>query len=1142
MNRKTQTKITKKQKFYLFCLMMLLGGLLQSAGLNAQNEVKKNISLTDVTVNELVKKLGRAYPSSFFVADPEVAGTIVSVNAKNATVEQTLTLAFTGKNLSYTRRGENFTIIRNDAPSNAMQPETKKTVSGTVTDDQGEPLVGASVREKGTGNGTVTDADGNFSLAVSENATLQVSFIGYITQEVSAPRDGKPLPVRLSEDELALEEIVVVGYGTQKKVNLTGSISTMKTSDIETVPASNLSNALAGRLAGVTVTQDAGGRPGNASNIKIRGKGTWNNTDPLYVIDGVTRDKFAFDGLDAADIENLSILKDGAAAAIYGSRSANGVVLVTTKRGKEGKPVITYSGTIGVSSPTQFVQMQDAYHQALFINDRYLYTAKRPADDPILVNAEELEYFKNNNFDWLKEAWQNPTVSQHSLNVSGGTDRVRYFIGGTYYYETGAFNNMTFDRYSFRGNIEANITRDLIAGLDLNTDVRDDLKPYWKNDNRGDSMYDYFGMATLYTPGMRPAYIDGLPVANDMSNNFMLLSSTDYGYIRRRYANTEATVTLRYDVPVVPGLSLKFLYNTYLRHQFTKESVYPPTWYDFETTRPGGYVLTNVVREAKIRDDGNFIREEYDSKRNYQLNGYINYDRIFGKHEVSAVFIYEASEGFNDFFRGEIRNYASNLIDQLDAGSKEPGDRTVEGTGSETGRESYAGRIHYGYDNRYLLEVSMRYDGSVIFSPEKRWGFFPTASAAWRVSEENFFKDNVRFVSSLKLKGSVGLLGNDFIDLNNDGIADGWQWKQLYALTSGAQYGTGVIGVEPRVIPNVDITWEKSLAYNGGIELGFLKNKLNLGFDYYKKHTYDILGQRLKSLPTTSGLKVAAENYGVVDSHGFEIEASYVENLTKDLSLRIGGNLGYADNKIVEKDEAENLPAYMSELGYRTDRKRGFIYTDIIRTQADLDALPEGYTIRGATPELGMMNYKDIRGVNSDAPDGKITDEDQDWILNHTSPPVTYGFKLGASWKGIDLDLFFQGVSGNDLVVKYRDQNARVSKRNPDFWSDHWTPENIGAKYPRAENGNSMGYPESTFWQRDGSYLRLRNVTLSYTFPKRLVTALRIAQLKVFYTGNNLLLLEDHVKDFDPEFGNVDDNLRRYPIMKSSSFGINLSF
>ncbi|MDR0757207.1 MAG: TonB-dependent receptor [Tannerella sp.] len=1068
----------------------------------------------------------------------------VDIAADNGNITDVLDNLFRDAEISYAISDRQIVLNRKGAFMMLLR-QAGRRVAGTVVDRTGEPIIGANVIEKGSAaNGAVTDVDGQFSLTVADDAVLQVSFIGYITQEVAASsaEGGRSLLITLLEDERLLEEVVVVGYGMQKKVNLTGSISTMKTEEIQAVPASNLSNALAGRLAGVTVTQSEGGRPGNASDIKIRVGGTWNNTDPLYVIDGVTRNKFAFDGLDASDIENISILKDGASAAIYGSRSANGVVLVTTRRGKEGKPTINYTGSVGVSSPTQYVKTQDAYHQALFINDRYLYTAKRPADDPLIINADELEYFRNNSHDWMEETWQNPVVSHHAVNVSGGTDRVRYFLGGAYYYETGGFNNMTFDRYSFRANLEANITRDLIVGLDLNTDVRDDLKPYWRNDQGHDSLDDYFNMLLFYGTGMRPSFIDGLPVANDMSNNFALLSSKEYGYTRRRYANTEATVSLKYDVPAMPGLSVKLLYNNYLSHKFTKEFVHPVTWYDFEPTRPGGYVLTGTVRGVKTRDDGNFVNERYDGGRSYQFNGYINYDRTFGKHDVSAVFIYEASEGFDDWFRGEVRNYASNLVDQLDAGSKEPNDRTVEGTGSENGRESYAGRIHYAYDSRYMLEVSARYDGSVMFAPEKRWGFFPSASAAWRVSEETFFKDNIRFISSLKLRGSVGLLGNDFIDTNDDGIEDRWQWKYLYSLTSGAQYGTGAIGVEPKVIPNQDVTWEKSLAWNGGADLGFLKNKLTFGFDFFKKHTYDILGTRIKSLPTTSGLNLAAENYGVMDSHGFEIEAAYTESLTNDLDVRIGGNLGYAVNKLVMKDEAENLPAYRSELGFNTDRKRGYIYDDIIRTQADLDALPEGYTIEGRAPELGMINYKDIRGVTGDAPDDKITEEDKDWIINHTTPPVIYGFKLGAGWKGIDLDLFFQGVSGNELFVGYRDQNARVAKTNPDFWSDHWTPENIDAKYPRPENGNSQGYPESTFWLRDGSFLRLRNITLSYTFPKHLLSSLKVSQLKVFFTGNNLFLLEDHVKDFDPEFGNEDANIKRYPIMKSTSFGLNLSF
>ncbi|MDR1981629.1 MAG: SusC/RagA family TonB-linked outer membrane protein, partial [Tannerellaceae bacterium] len=358
----------------------------------------------------------------------------------------------------------------------ALQQQSRK-VTGVVRDVNGEPVTGANIVEKGTTNGVNTDVNGAFSLNVQPGAILSVSFIGYLNQEVEVGRQTT-LAITLREDTKLLDEVVIVGYGTQKKVNLTGSVSTVNVADIQSIPASNLSNALGGRLAGVTIMQSDGGRPGNASGIRIRANSSWNDNSPLYVIDGVARDKFAFDGLDAADIENLSILKDGASTAIYGSRSANGVVLVTTKKGKVGKPVISYTGTVGVSEITQIPETQDAYHQALFINDG-LTTDGRTINDYAFYTPDELAYYKNNHHDWMAEGIENPIVTHHALNVSGGNDRVRYFIGGSYYYETGIFNRVDFDKYTLRGSVEANITKDLTASLDLNMDVRDDMKPYW---------------------------------------------------------------------------------------------------------------------------------------------------------------------------------------------------------------------------------------------------------------------------------------------------------------------------------------------------------------------------------------------------------------------------------------------------------------------------------------------------------------------------------------------------------------------------------------------------------------------------------------------------------------------------------------
>ncbi|MDR1880223.1 MAG: SusC/RagA family TonB-linked outer membrane protein, partial [Tannerellaceae bacterium] len=681
-----------------------------------------------------------------------------------------------------------------------------------------------------------------------------------------------------------------------------------------------------------------------------------------------------------------------------------------------------------------------------------------------------------------------------------------------------------------------NITKDLTASLDLNMDVRDDMKPYWVNDRGRDNMADYFNMYVLYTPGMRPSYINGLPVGNDMSVNFMQMLNDEYGYHNRKYYNYEANIALRYNVPVVPGLSLKLMYNNYDRHNFTKIFTVPYTRYIFKTTGEHGHILTDEVdRTDIVSTNGNFLSEEYKKTRNYQMNAFINYDRTFGKHDISAVLLFEQSEGNIDQFSAQVRNYVTSIVDQLSFGSKDPNDFSIGGSGSETARQSYAGRIHYGYADKYLMEVSMRYDGSIVFAKTGRWGFFPSASAAWRISEERFFKDNVKFISNLKLRGSVGSLGNDR-DANGDPFY--WQWLQLYGYSTGAQYGNSAMGIMPGVTPNVEITWEKSVTWNGGLDAGFMDNRLTLGVDVFKKHTYDILGSRINTLPSTFGGSMPAENYGVVDSKGYEVEAAYTNRIGKDFLWRVAGNISYSTNKLVKRDEAENIPAYLSGIGYHTDRSRGYIFTDLIRTQADLDALPEGYTINGAKPQLGMMNYKDIRGVTSDEPDGKITSEDQDWIMNHTTPPISYGFSLGGSWKGWELNLFFQGVSGHTSAISYRDQNSRVSKKNLAVWTDHWTPENTDAVYPRAERPNSASYPVSTFWTRDASFLRLKNLDLSYTFQKPVLSALGVSQLRIFLTGSNLFLLEDHVKIYDPE---TSDTMS-YPIMRSYSMGVSLSF
>lgn len=1060
----------------------------------------------------------------------------VSVREKDQPVEVILNHLFAREGVKYEITENNMILInpmeKKGSPDTQNVSQEKKRITGIVTDANGDPIIGANVVEKGTTNGTITDVDGKYTLNNVSGNMLLISYIGYITQD-AAVRGGSPVNVKLLEDTQKLEEVVVVGYGMQKKVNLTGSVSSVSAEEIQNTPASSLSNALVGKMAGVLLTQ-SGGKPGAGSDMTVRSKGTWNDSAPLYVIDGIVRDKFAFDGLDASEVENLSVLKDGASAAIYGARAANGVVLVTTKKGKIGKPTIAYTGSIGFSDATKIPETQNAYNQAVFINDNRIVENVDPTDLSYYTD-DELAHFKNKNYNWLDEAWKQPLVSRHSLNVSGGNERVRYFIGGNYFYETGSFDDLSFKKYNLRSNLEANITKDLVVALNLNMDTRNDDKPYWRYDNDSDKM-DNLYRGLLFRTGQVPPYINGKPTGSFVEWHPIELLGGDTGYNKKKYSNYEANISIQYNVPFIKGLSLKVLFNQYNRHTFIKQFNRPYSLYEYKMTGGHNHIVTDVVDRVKVRSDGDFLEEKYDARDSYQLNGYITYANKFGKHDVGGLFVYEQSEGTVDWFNG-VRNYfISSAVDQLFAGSSDSKNSTVDGKGEETGRISYIGRLNYGYDERYLVEASFRYDGSVNFAPKNRWGFFPSASLAWRVSEEKFFKDNIKFVNYLKLRTSIGLLGNDGIVLKDKNAISGWQWMQRYNLVNGGYFGSLSSGVEAGVIPNIDITWEKSLTYNFGLDATFLNNKLSMNVDAFYRHTYDILGDRAASIPASFGAKMPSENYGVIDAKGFEVELGYNDKIGNDFKYYVKGNLGYAVNKVITKDEAENLRSYKSEIGYSADRKMGYIATDIIRTQSELDALPDGFTIFGEKPELGMLNYRDLRGANSDEPDGVIDDNDKDWIINHTTPPLNYGVSIGGSWKGLSLDVFLQGVAGHDVMIAMRGAQARPQETNFDFWTDHWTPENVNAEYPRASR-NAAG-EESTFWTRNGSFLRLKNVNLSYALPKPVLTKLGVTQLKFFLTGNNLCLLQNKIKYYDPESSSIFD----YPMMKSYSFGVNLSF
>lgn len=897
---KTQNRTLNIMKATIFLTFFCAFQMFASTG-KAQNAVIE-LPSNSVTIETLFAEIEKQTGDLVVYSNSELnVKSTITLSKKKAKVSDMLNEVLKDSDLQYEYTNNYIVFSKKANETNVVQQTKKRKVTGTVLDRNGEAIIGASVQEKGTTNGTITDIDGHFALEVGDKATLVISYIGYISQNI-AIGNKNVISATLQEDTKALDEVVVVGYGTQKKVNLTGSVASINSEVIENVPAANLSSALSGRLAGVNITQTAG-KPGGGSSLSIRADGTWNSTTPLYVIDGVVRDKFAFDGLDASEVESLSVLKDGASAAIYGSRAANGVILVNTKKGKQGKPTINYTGSIGIEEATKIPDMFNAYEQALYVNAS-LRNDQVPEGDTQYYADDELEYLKNHSYDWIDETWKSPVVTRHSLNVNGGNDKVRYFIGGNYYYETGSFDNLNFKKYSIRSSVEANITKDLKASLSFNTDTRNDHKPYWKWDSDNDNMANLYN--GLLRRGIFAPYIDGKPNGTYLKWHPMEVLNGNSGYNKKRYSNYEINVALQYDVPFVKGLSLKLTYNKYERHTFIKQFSRPYDLYVFKTTGSHNHIQTNELDYITTRDDGDFLYESYTNNNSYQLNAMATYNRTFGKHDINALFVYEQYEGNTDWISGQRNYFISSAVDQLFAGSSDPKDSTVDGSGSESGRLSYVGRLGYTYDNKYLLEASFRYDGSVNFAPKHRWGFFPSASLAWRISEENFFKNNIRFIDYLKLRGSIGLLGNDAVG--------GWQWMQRYNLTTGAYFGSLSNGISASVTPNAEITWEKSMDVDYGFDMQILQNRLSLSAGGFYKHTYDILGSRLASLPSTFGGSMPQENYATIDTKGFEIELSYKDKIGKEFTYNINANFGYAVNKLINQDEAENIRPYRSKI------------------------------------------------------------------------------------------------------------------------------------------------------------------------------------------------------------------------------------
>lgn len=998
------------------------------------------------------------------------------------------------------------------------------TVTGKVS-DANEPVPGVTVRVKNKATGTLTDATGKFSLSAAPGDTLVFNHISYEALTVPV-KNLSSLTISLTPLSKSVNEVVVVGYGTQKKATLTGSISVVKGADIVQSPQPNVSNALTGRFSGI-IANNRSGEPGyDGSSITIRGLATTGNNDVLMVVDGVPGQIGGLERLDPNDIESISILKD-ASAAVYGSRAANGVMLITTKRGKTGKPVINYSFNQGFSSPSRLPKMADAATYAQIRNEIQYYNNPAGGMNQFYTD-EQIQKFRDGsdpvnypNTDWQKATLKKTTTqNQHSLSVNGGSENVKYYVSLGMISQDGLYKSgvTKYNQYNFRSNIDADITKRLKVSLYLSGRQEDRLYP---TTSAGDI---FRGIYRAY-PTVLDRYPNGLPTTG-IENNNPIMQVTDAGGTARNPTQVfNGILKGSYAIPGVEGLSLDGFLSADKSWSANKVFSTPYKVYTFNTATQS--------YDKTVVGGSNGLASLAQQQRNMSLitsNIKLNFTRRFGQHNITALVGYEQSQTNRDTLGASRLNFPTPQTPEMSQGGSAAADKDNSGTSYSFTRKSYFGRIAYDYMEKYLLEVQARYDGSSTFPKGEQYGFFPSVSAGWRVSKEEWFK-NVSFINDLKLRGSFGTLGNDNVGL--------FQYFDNYSFVNQYVVGGQIIpGIDLTKLGNPYITWEIARKMDLGFNMAFLQH-FNLEFIYFQQKRSKILTQRNASLPQTSGIVnpfdpttplVPAENIGKVNSNGIEATLGYDNTTGGGFHYNISGNITYAKNKIIFIDEAPGTLPYQRQTGGPMNTSLLYDAIGIFRTADELNKYPHP-----AGAQLGDLIYRDVNN------DGQINADDQIRTKYGNIPEITYGIILGGDYKGFDLSLLFAGQTN---VSQYVLPESGTIGNYYSSWADNrWSPGNPNGSYPRVDERASAsvngGRYANTFWLNDASFLRLKNVSLGYTFSSGVLSRIKIGSLRVYANAFNLFTLT-RVKDYDPE--GTSSSGQFYPQQRIINLGVNVRF
>jgi TonB-linked SusC/RagA family outer membrane protein len=1035
---------------------------------------------------------------------------------RNSNVYHVLLVVSKDANLRFKRIGNTVNVLRGSKTIAPIIEEQSRTIQGKVLDENGEGLPGATLLLQGTSTGTITDVDGSFSLEIPDGPQVLItSFVGYATQEINVSDKETSLVIRMILDLEALEEVVVVGYGTQKKESITGAVAKIDSKELMQTRTANVANNLAGRLPGLVINA-RGGQPGQENmEIFIRGKSTTGDASPLFVIDGVAN-RGTFERLNPDDIESISVLKD-ASAAIYGAQAANGVILVTTKRGTKGKPKFNYNNSLSYTQPARRQHLMNSVQYLTWIDEQ------NERNDRPQIYQNVIEDYENGENDpnvWGDTDWWEATTDQwspqyqHSLSVSGGSENFKYYVSGQHLYQDAIYKGdaFGFSQNNLRSNIDITATSFLEIGLDLagrfeNSTGRKD------QDATEDAIRGIYTMA----PFESPYYENGLLRKTSKGNILPSINGLNgNANAKRQVFNNKLSAKLSLD-NLIKGLSLEGFAAIDIINR-TREEVQKP--YD-------NYFLNADGVYDNLRDEtgGVTLFQQFDEELSQTYHGRINYANNFGAHSINAFAAYEQNQLEGQYISASRINLVSAELPFLFTGSN--ANQNNDGKGLQSARVNYFGRLNYEYAGKYMLEFSIRRDASQNFPTNTRFGTFPGLSAGWRISEEQFWNSN--FIEEFKLRGSWGLVGNDRVTNRNGEIA-AFQYLQLYDIGEGAVFGSVPklsTGVTPNTVPNPSITWETARKTNIGLDISMSQGLLDLTIDAFYEERSDILATRNASVPIYSGIQLPNENIGKTKNKGIEFSALHRKKLSKDFQYRIGGQFTYAKNEIVFIDESPFVPSHQRVEGSPIDYLLVYEADGLYQNQEEIDGSPH---FPDAKP--GDVRFVDVND------DGLINAEDRVLLPEGPTPRIVYGINLGVSWKGLELNAFFQGQDGASTIYRPWDINQDDWYFDNRWISEEETPN---AESPAAWDMSSSTIQNvSTIWVKKNNFLRIKNVELAYTLPPEITDKLHISNVRLFVSAFNLGFIFDSVKLYDPE--SRSDTGWYYPQQRMFTTGLSVTF